>query len=175
MTQFWRRSLAVVALGLNGIRIASNHAVFPVDEGERRYATIARLVADMTEPSAIILTSEHAGPIRYYAGRLTLRSDILDEAWLDRAVDWLRAAGRHPYFLLEDWELPSFRQRFAGRNTLGRLELSPLLAYESYQGAGTIYLFDPMQPVARTLEPLRVKDPRPRCVAPARQPSYSLH
>jgi drug/metabolite transporter superfamily protein YnfA len=167
--------VVVVALGLNGIRIALNHDVFPDDEGERRYATVAGLVEDMTEPSAIILTSEHAGPIRYYAGRLTLRSDLLDEACLDRAVDWLKDAGRHPYFLLEDWELPSFRKRFAGANVLGRLELSPLLAYESYQGPGTVYLFDPMQPAARTLEPLPIKDPRPRCALPARQPSYSLH
>jgi hypothetical protein len=43
---------------------------------------------------------QNAGPTRYYGGRATLRFDLLDEAWLDRAVAWLASQDRHPYVLL---------------------------------------------------------------------------
>ncbi len=95
--------------------------MFPDNEGERRYATVAELVRQATDPSSIILASIHTGPIRYYAGRDTMRFDLLNEAWLDRAVAWLTAHGRHPYFLIEDWERPIFEKRFAAMNSLGRL------------------------------------------------------
>ena len=56
----------------------------------------------------MILSSIHAGSLRYYGGRATMRFDLLDEAWLDRAVGWLQQQGRHPYVLVEDWEMPLF-------------------------------------------------------------------
>jgi hypothetical protein len=80
--------------------------VFTRDEGERRYETIAELVAAQTEPSAMILASIHAGSLRYSAGRVTVRFDILDPDWLDRGAAWLNGHGRHPYVLIEDWEMP---------------------------------------------------------------------
>ena len=52
----------------------------------------------------------HSGTVRYYAGRVTLRFDLLDPAWLDRAIAWLEARGHHPYILLEDWERRSSRR-----------------------------------------------------------------
>ena len=45
----------------------------------------------------MIVASIHAGSLRYYAGRATVRFDILDPAWLDRAAAWLNDRGRHPY------------------------------------------------------------------------------
>jgi hypothetical protein len=166
----WRRNAAVVALiglGVYGVLVAVRRDVFPAGEGERRYATIAKLVERATEPSSTILTVYHAGPIRYYAGRLTLRFDLLDEMWLDRAIDWLHAQGRRPYILLEDWELPAFEGRFAGKNRLGRLDLAPVLAYRAYAIPGTIYLFDPLRPGGPTWDPPPMPNPRPRCVPPA--------
>ena len=109
----------------------------------------------------------HAGSIRYYAGRLTIRFDQLDEMWLDRAVDWLERQGRRPYFLLEDWELPEFERRFAGKNRYGRLNLAPVLAYRAYAIPGMIYLFNPQRPNGPTWEPPPVRNPRPRCAPPA--------
>ena len=106
-------------LGLYTAFTASRLRVFPDNEGERRYATVAQLVQQATEPSSIILASIHAGPVRYYAGRDTMRFDLLNEEWLDRAVAWLTAQGRHPYILIEDWERPIFEKRFAASNSLG--------------------------------------------------------
>lgn len=163
--------LALIALGLYAVVTAIRHDVFPAGEGDRRYATIASLVERTTEPSSVILTSQHSGSIRYYAGRLTLRFDLLDPAWLDRAIAWLDQQGRRPYILVEDWEMKPFEERFAERNALGRLALAPVLAYRAYRIPGTIYLFDPRRPEGPTLEPPPVRDPRPRCVAPAAEPA----
>ena len=152
--------LAVIALGLYAVVTAVRRDVFPVGEGERRYATIASLVERMTEPSSVILTAQHSGSIRYYAGRLTLRFDVLEPAWLEQN-------GRHPYILVEDWEMRQFGERFARTSALARLTLAPVLAYRAHRIPGTIYLFDPRRPDGPTLEPPPVPDPQPRCVAPA--------
>jgi hypothetical protein len=173
----WSRAsqaAALLALGLYTSAIASRLQVFPDNEGERRYATIAQLVAQATEPTAIILASIHAGPLRYYAGRDTMRFDLLDEAWLDRAVTWLTEHGRRPYVLIEDWERPIFERRFAAMNSLGRLELSPVLAYRAYGIPGTVYLFDPTKHSAPTLEPAPIRNPQPRCPLPAPPPALAL-
>jgi hypothetical protein len=33
--------------------------------------------------------------------------------WLDHSIDYWLAAGYEPVFLLDDWEVPLFRERFA--------------------------------------------------------------
>jgi hypothetical protein len=168
------QAVAFVALGLYTAFVANRLGVFPEGEGERRYATVAHLVRDATEPSSIIFASIHTGPIRYYAGRDTMRFDLLDEAWLDRAVAWLTEHGRRPYFLIEDWERPIFEKRFSAMNSLGRLALSPVLAYTAYRIPGTVYLFDPGKPSATTLAPPPIRNPWPRCPLPAPPPALAL-
>jgi hypothetical protein len=165
----WRRALpaaALIALGVHGLVVTWQRGVFPDGEGERRYATIATLVEQHTEVDAMILSSIHAGATRYYAGRATMRFDLLDEAWLDRAVEWLQQNGRHPYVLIEDWEMPVFTKRFSATNRLGGLALAPLLAYQAYRIPGKVYLFDLLRLDGPTLEPLPMRDPRPRCMPP---------
>ena len=48
-------------------------------------------------PDAVILAMQHSGSLRYYTGRLILRWDALDPAWLDRAVAFLRDRGIATY------------------------------------------------------------------------------
>jgi len=160
----------VLALGTYGLAVTAQRRVFTGDEGERRYATIAQLVASNTEPDAMIMASIHAGSLRYYAGRATLRFDILDGDWLDRAASWLDARGRHPYIVIEDWEMDAFRKRFAQKNRLGDLRLAPALVYEAYRIPGTVYLFDLLRADGPTIEPPPIRDPRPRCPLPAEPP-----
>jgi hypothetical protein len=169
----WRRALqvsALIALGLYGLVVTSQRGVFPEGEGERRYASIAMLVEQHTEADAMILASIHAGATRYYAGRATMRFDLLDEAWLDRAVEWLQQNGRHPYVLIEDWEMPAFTKRFSGANRLGALTFAPALAYQAYRIPGRVYLFDLLRLNGPTLEPLPVRSPLPLCVPPGPRP-----
>jgi hypothetical protein len=169
-----RASAAVILLvGVITLSRTPGLGVFLPGEGERRYVTVAEHVARVTEPHSVIITGQHSGSIRHYAGRLTLRFEVLDEAWLDRAIVWLAEEGRPAYLLLEDWELPRFEARFASRNALGRITLAPVLAYRAHLVPGQIYLFDPRRPDGPTerLQPL--VDPRPRCAPPVADPLLS--
>jgi hypothetical protein len=164
-------TLAIAGLGLHGIATARRLGVYPPGEGERRYATIAGLVASATDAQSVIVTTAHVGPMRYYGGRLTLRYDTLDPAWLDRALDWLERRGRHPYILLEEDEVPEFRRRFNG-SAAGRFDLAPVMTYEADRIAGRVYLFDPLKSPVATWQPAPIRSPQPRCPPPARPPDY---
>jgi hypothetical protein len=89
--------------------------------------------------SAVVLAMQHSGSLRQDAGRLTLRIDWLDEAWLDRAAAYLQSIGRHPYIVLEGWEIDQFQRRFAPRNRLGRLDWLPVGVL---RGRSDIALYD---------------------------------
>ena len=65
---------------------------------------------------------QHSGSIRHYSGRPTLRYDSLDPEWLDRAIAHLRSAGYEPYLLLEKFEVPIFRERFAAQKSVALLD-----------------------------------------------------
>jgi hypothetical protein len=156
-----------------GIQVAASRGVFSLGSGERRYATIARLVEDNTEPNAVILTCQHSGTALYYAGRDTVRFDVLDPAWLDRAVEWLAGRGRHPYFLIEDWEQPIFETHFRNGNRLGTLSFPPVLVWQSSRNDGYVWLFDPLRrDVATRQPPASIERDQPICAKPAKFPKY---
>jgi hypothetical protein len=58
-----------------------------------------------------------------------VRWDELPGGDVDRAIEVLRANGYAPYILLEDWEEPAFRQRFAASNGFGRIDWPPAMEY----------------------------------------------
>jgi hypothetical protein len=160
-----------LAAGVFGVWFARSHGVFAIGETERRYVSVARLVDTATEPTAVILTSEHSGTLRYYTGRVTLRFDVLDPAWLDRAIAWLVARGRHPYILLEDWEAPIFEARFRGASPLGDLAFPPIVAWQSARIPGWVWLYDPLRQDAATASPSPdFERTQPRCAPPAAEP-----
>ena len=169
----WARmaaALLIIALGVRGIAMARALGVYPPGEGERRYATIAELVARVTEPSGVIVTTAHVGPVRYYAGRLTVRYDLLDPAWFDRALEWFARRGRRPYLLLEEHEVQEFTRRFGGSSRVAELEMAPALVYEAHRIGGRVFLFDPLNRSTDTWHPPPIVDPQPRCPAPAAAP-----
>jgi hypothetical protein len=135
------------------VRVAGGRGAFSVGETERRYASVAQLVANATEPDAVILTWHHAGAVRYYTGRDTIRFDLLDPAWLDRAIEWLRTQGRHPYVVIDDWEQPVFDSRFRAGNAFGSLPFPPAWAWQSERVPGFVYIYDPLRRDAITQIP----------------------
>jgi hypothetical protein len=113
----WRPALVVVVL----IAIvawqsttATNRGVYDRQAAEHRYISAARAVEARVPANAMVICMQHSGSLRYYGHRPTLRWDWLPQDWLDRAVASLVAHGYRPYLLLEDWEVPRFRARFAG-------------------------------------------------------------
>ena len=90
--------------------------------------------------NAVFLAMQHSGSLRYYTGRLTVRYDVLPPGSLDEALGLLRARGFHPYFLLERWEEPAFRERFAKTSAAGRIDWPPARVWPT---AMTVALYDP--------------------------------
>jgi hypothetical protein len=164
-------AVALVALGVvHGLVYASTHGVFRIRDQERRFATVANLIAQQTDPDAVVITVPHSGTIRYYAGRETLRWDELDPAWLDRAIAWLASRGRHPYILLEDTEQAAFERRFASLTGQPRLPaFAAVLAWQSSRVPGWVWLYDPLQSdaITATFGP-EYESAQPWCSPPAR-------
>jgi hypothetical protein len=103
-----------------------NLNVLVVGEAEQKYADVGRYVDTALPKNAVVIAQQHGGNVRYYAGRLTVRFDLLDPTWLDRTLAMLRAKGLEPYILLEEWELKQFRERFAGQGEAAALDRAPL-------------------------------------------------
>ena len=161
--------VVVAAVGWHGVRLAIDRSAFDLGRGDRRYVNVARFVAAHTEPDAVIISRQHSGSLRHYAGRLTLRFDWLERAALDRAIAFLRSTGRHPYIVLDDDEVPMFRERFGARSRFGALDWRPLAILAAPQ----IFVFDP-QDVGRTEAPLAISTLSPRygwqCTEPQNWP-----
>ncbi len=129
------RLLRVVAFSCGAVLLvghqvgyAASHGVFSLREGERRYAVVGDYVAAFTPANAVVICMQHSGSLRYYGHRVTLRYDWMPSESLDPTVALLRERGYEPYILLEDWEEPLFKKRFAA-SAIGRLEWRPLAEF----------------------------------------------
>lgn len=142
----------VTVLGVRDFRVAVRAGAFDLWREERRYVSVAKQTRRLTDSTSVIYCMQHSGSLRYYAGRLTLRYDQVDHDWLDRSLAWFEAQGVHPYLLLENWEIPDFKQHFAGAKALALLEADPLLTYEGAR----ILLFDLGPPGERPVATLNV-------------------
>ena len=129
--------LILAAIGVSGTWQAVQRDAFSVARGEAKYVEVAKTVESITDPDAVIISAQHSGSIRYYAGRLTLRWDVGDPAWLDRTVDWLAVHGHHPYFVLEPQEVAELRGRYGPTNMSARLDWPPMVSFRG--GAITMY------------------------------------
>jgi hypothetical protein len=137
------RLAAIVGLGLLGVHFvkdANNRNVFVLWNGDRlHYVASASMVNEMTEKSSVIYSMQHSGSLRYYTGRVTLRYDVLDPAWLDKSVAWFVSQGVHPYLLIAEWERPTVLERFAGQQTLALLKQPPVFVNRN---ASDVSLYD---------------------------------
>jgi hypothetical protein len=158
----------LAAIGVVGIAQASQREAFSVARGEAKYVEVAKVVEAITGPDDVIISAQHSGSIRYYAGRLTLRWDVGDPAWLDRTVEWLAAHGHHPYFVLEDPEIERLRARFGPANAVARLDWAPMVVFRG----GAVKIYDAIgrdrdappvaQPAARARHECVPQKPSPR-------------
>ena len=117
--------------------MASSLTVFRSWEGERKYPQVGGFVRDQLPGTAFVLAAQHSGSVRYYSHRPTLRWDLLDPAWLDRALESLRAAGYQPFLVVDTSEADEFRQRFSETGQHGVAALAPRATI----GNTTVYEF----------------------------------
>jgi len=117
-------AIVTTALAASFVREARDRQAFRLARLESRFERAGRYVAEQLPANAIVFTTWHSGSVRFYGHRRTLVWDALDPAWLDRAVDDVRARGLEPYLLFESPEERAFRQRFSG-SALGALDWPP--------------------------------------------------
>jgi hypothetical protein len=146
--------MIVLAFGVQ-IRTIAAADVLDLGRGEARYPVLARAVRQVTPRGSVILAMQHSGTLRYYAGRLTLRYDLLARDWLDETVRWLNARGIEVYVLLDDWERPIFEERFRDQASIAGLDERVRLVYE---GSSQSLLFA-LSPAAPVIDPFRLGEP----------------
>jgi hypothetical protein len=99
--------------------------VFGLKYGDERYVEVARFGQTLPE-RAVFLAVQHSGSLSYYTGRPILRWDAIAPSELDTVVDKLLTRRHHLYLVLDDWEEPHMRARFAGTRSVALLG-QPLL------------------------------------------------
>lgn len=144
----WRTSRPAVGVAvlIGGVTLGLAQARFSLDRGvlglgltERHYAGVALEVRKATPAGSVVMAMQHSGTLRYYAGRQTLRYDILEPEWLSQSVDWMTARGVHVYALLQDWEIPEFERRFSDDPLAASLRERAVF---EYKGSSKLTLFD---------------------------------
>jgi hypothetical protein len=116
----------IVAMGIHAVHFSRAGRVLASGERDHRYVVAGLDTLTHTPPEAVVLTVEHSGSIRYYSGRLTMRWDMLEPEWLDRAIEIFRRKGVPVYAMFEHVEEPVFRERFRGQRALTELDRGPL-------------------------------------------------
>jgi hypothetical protein len=109
-------------LAFNGVSVARQRLAFQMSALEQRYRSAGMVVRDRLPPSAVVLTTWDSGAVRFHSRREAVVWDALDPEWLDRALDWLSQHGHPPFIMVESWEEPRFRARFAGHAASGNLD-----------------------------------------------------
>ncbi len=157
----------VLALGAIELRKSTNDSAFDMWQ-ERRFPGVALRVADLVPNNSVVLASLHSGSLRYYGGRMTMRYEYLEPAWLDRSISWLDERGVEVYLLLEGGEVEAFRTRFAGQQALAALDGRPRLDYRAGDWTVVLYrlsaslepaierrfVIEPFPPTLRSLPPV---------------------
>jgi hypothetical protein len=105
-------AVTIVLLGYT-TRFSIGQGMFgPLKLGERRYADVGAYIQRALPSNAVVFTVQQSGSVRFYAGRMTVRWDLIDRDWTGRAAAETERLGLHPYMVIEDWELPQMRDWF---------------------------------------------------------------
>jgi hypothetical protein len=113
-----------------GLRTAVNRQAFNLAGFERRFLASAEVARSRLPGHAVFVTVWHSGTMRFHAGRPAVLWDALAPDALDPAVAWLAGRGLEPYLVIEDWEEPTFRARFAGHSAFAGLDWPPRFEIE---------------------------------------------
>ena len=128
----------VAAVAWHGVSFSTERGAQLQWIAEQRYKTAGTYVATALPERAALICMQHSGSARFYSGRITVRYDLIDPGELGRVINQLRQLGYAPYLLLDDWEEPQFRARFARYTPIGRLDW-PLIASLHHN---TVHIYD---------------------------------
>lgn len=131
-------SAIAIGLAIFYVRTADDRLAFNLKFLEQRYRSAGIVVRDYLPANAVVLSVWDSGAVRFHGRKEALTWAGLDPDWLDRALVWLEANGHAPYILVESWEEPAFRSRFANHSDIGKLDWPP-----KYEIDRVVRIFDP--------------------------------
>lgn len=108
---------AVLTFGFVRARDLGVFSLRVSDERHRDVASFSRTLGD----KAVFLAVQHSGSLSYYTDGPVLRWDWIEPSELDTLVEQLRTNGHRIYVVLDDWEEPQLRARFAGTQTFAKM------------------------------------------------------
>jgi hypothetical protein len=109
----------VLALAASNIASARELGVFRLAARQSRALLAGRYLASVLPPHAVVISGEQSGSIRYYTGRSIVRWDFLAADSLPHVTEQLVASGYDVWIALDDWEVPTYREKFAPLVTAG--------------------------------------------------------
>ena len=106
-------TIAAIVLAGGSYAFLQQQRVFDVAVQEQRYRLVGEWFGAHTPPRAVAISSLHSGSLRIYAGRPTVRAELLPDGSLVETVSALERAGYVPYLALEEGdEYEAFDRRF---------------------------------------------------------------
>jgi hypothetical protein len=162
----YRGVLLPIGILLVAVRVIPySNEILTIGPGEERYTAITEFITRGLPANAVFISMQHSGTIRFYAGRQVVRYDWISAERFPSMIVWLRDHGYRPYIVLDSWEEPRFRARFAGTGPAGRLALFPVAVL---RGAIDVRIYDASVPVEGTLPTaFRLEFRGRQCVRPA--------
>ncbi len=97
--------------------------------------------------TAALLAVQHSGALSYYTRRTIVRFDEIAADDLDRLCEGLAASGRDVWLVVDDWEEPLIRARFASQRR-GRLDWAPIA--EARVNGARVHIYDLATPTRAT-------------------------
>jgi hypothetical protein len=113
----WRAPAAVLlalALLAHGLLSAGSHEVTKVKSDHRRMVLAGPYLASALPAGAVVIAGEQSGAARYYTGHDVLRWETLTAPNLAAALARLGQERREAWWVLDQWEEPLVRSKFAG-------------------------------------------------------------
>ena len=106
-------TVLLLAVSAHGIWVARSLDTFKLGDQLRRVRQVADYLNQSGAPTAVIVSGEQSGSMRYYTGRSILRWDAATPDVLAAAIDTLGRVERPVYIALDAWEEELFRRKFA--------------------------------------------------------------
>jgi 4-amino-4-deoxy-L-arabinose transferase-like glycosyltransferase len=97
----------------HGLWVARSLDTFKLADQLRRVSQVADYINADVPPSAVILSGEQSGSMRYYTDRPILRWEAATPEALSAAVATLEQSRRPVYIVLDAWENERFRSKFS--------------------------------------------------------------
>ena len=106
-------TIAAIVLAGGSYAFLQRQHVFDIAVQEQRYRDVGEWFGAHTPPHAVAISSLHSGSLRIYAGRPTVRAELMPDGSLIETVSALERAGYVPYLALEQGdEYEDFDRRF---------------------------------------------------------------